>query len=580
MFSLDNVIENIVGNGRYQIFICLCFSALGISSSYMNTASVFIAAMPDSRCRIEPYDNITAYPNINETEITKLFIPVNDITKKPDRCQRYAFNASCKDIRDSTCLFGTNTGNEMQTVQCDAGYKYDRSSFEETIVTEWDLVCDKVGISFLATSLNYAGLLVGSLMGGLVADRFGRIAVLRVSSILSLIVTCGISLSPNVYVYTALRFLASVTYFPMIESGFVYMIELSRKKWRTVIGLWYNAIFGIFSMSLSVLALIWRHWRSLQIAKSIVGFVPFIILGWLVSESPRWLFGHNKQAQSKQVCEVIAKRNKTQLSEEVWQATVDEFNKFKKVKGSKESPLRAMYRLPCTRFLTLCNMFVWMVTSMVYFGLLLNVGNLPGGVYLNHALGALMEFAACVVAIFAIRKVGFSKCTSSSLYTASLSCLLSTVVLQLGNGQQVFETLSIVLAMIGRFAASLAFAVLYVHTVEMFPTVGRSTALGLSSMSARFGSIFTPFTVQLHLTIPWLTPVIFSILAFFAAYLSGNFPDTADSELSMLFEDVEKSYSDHFHGRVIAKLFCLPTSERLNTPEKQNTLLNHENSKC
>uniref|UniRef100_H2XLF3 Uncharacterized protein n=2 Tax=Ciona intestinalis TaxID=7719 RepID=H2XLF3_CIOIN len=25
-------------------------------------------------------------------------------------------------------------------------------------------------------------------------------------------------------------------------------------------------------------------------------------------------------------------------------------------------------------------------------------------------------------------------------------------------------------------------------------------------MSARFGSIFTPFTVQLHLTIPWLTP--------------------------------------------------------------------------
>uniref|UniRef100_H2XU98 Major facilitator superfamily (MFS) profile domain-containing protein n=1 Tax=Ciona intestinalis TaxID=7719 RepID=H2XU98_CIOIN len=85
-------------------------------------------------------------------------------------------------------------------------------------------------------------------------------------------------------------------------------------------------------MSLSVLALIWRHWRSLQIAKSIVGFVPFIILGWLVSESPRWLFGHNKQAQSKQVCEVIAKRNKTQLSEEVWQATVDEFNKFKKVK--------------------------------------------------------------------------------------------------------------------------------------------------------------------------------------------------------------------------------------------------------
>ncbi|XP_078487681.1 organic cation transporter protein-like [Ciona intestinalis] len=523
MFSLDNVIENIVGNGRYQIFICLCFSALGMVSCYMNTASVFIAAMPDSRCRIEPYDNITAYPNITETDITELFIPLNDITKKPDRCQRYAFNTSCKDIQDSNCLFGTNNVSGMRTVQCDVGYVFDRSSLEETIVTEvyaWDLVCDKVGISFFAlnyagllvgsiTSLNYAGLLVGSIMGGLVADRFGRTAVLRVSSILALIVTCCISFSPNVYVYAGLRFVAAITYFPMIESGFVYMIELSRKRWRTALGLSYNAIFGLSSMTFTVLALIWRHWRSLQIAKSVIAFVPFIILGWLVPESPRWLFAHNKQAQSKQVCEVIAKRNKTQLSEEVWQDTVDEFKKSENVKESKESPLRAMCRLPCTRFLILCNMFVWMVTSMVYFGLVLNVGNLPGGVYLNNTLGGLMEFAACVLAIFATKKVGFSKCTSASLYTASLTCLLSTVVLQLGNGQQVFETLSMVLAMIGRFAASMSFGVIYVHTVEMFPTVGRSTALGLSSMSARIGSIFSPFTIQLHSTIPWLTPVIY-----------------------------------------------------------------------
>nr|XP_018670287.2 solute carrier family 22 member 21-like [Ciona intestinalis] len=580
MFSLDNVIENVVGNGRYQAFICLCFSAIGISACYMNTASVFVGAMPDSRCRIEPYDNITSYPNLTKTEITTTFIPLNDNTKKPDRCQRYAFNTSCKDIKDLNCLFGTNNVSGMQTVQCDAGYEYDRSSFEETIVTEWDLVCDKVGISFIATSLNYAGLLTGSLMGGLLADRFGRIAVFRVSSVLALIVTCGMSFSPNVHVYTALRFLAAVTYFPMITSGFVYMIELSRKRWRTAIGLSHNAIFGLSSMTFSVLALIWRHWRTLQIAKSITAFVPFIILGWLVPESPRWLFAHNKQAQSKQVCEVMAKRNKTQLSEEVWQDTMTEFNTSEKTEESKESPLRAMCRLPCTRFLMLCNMFVWMVTSMVYYGLVLNVGNLPGGVYLNNTLGGLMEFTACVSSIFAIKKIGFTKCTSASLYTASLTCLLSTVCLQLGNGKQVFETLSTVLAMVGRFAASMSFGVIYVHTTEMFPTVGRSTALGLSSMSARIGSIFSPFTIQLHLTIPWLTPVMFGTLAFVAAYLAGNFPDTAESKLTMLFDDVEKSFSEHFHGRVIAKLFCLPTSQRRNTPEKQNTLLDDENSKC
>uniref|UniRef100_F6RLF9 Major facilitator superfamily (MFS) profile domain-containing protein n=1 Tax=Ciona intestinalis TaxID=7719 RepID=F6RLF9_CIOIN len=358
----------------------------------------FSGAMPDSRCRIEPYDNITSYPNLTKTEITTTFIPLNDNTKKPDRCQRYAFNTSCKDIKDLNCLFGTNNVSGMQTVQCDAGYEYDRSSFEETIVTEWDLVCDKVGISFIATSLNYAGLLTGSLMGGLLADR-------------------------------------------------------------------------------------------------------------LVPESPRWLFAHNKQAQSKQVCEVMAKRNKTQLSEEVWQDTMTEFNTSEKteIKESKESPLRAMCRLPCTRFLMLCNMFVWMVTSMVYYGLVLNVGNLPGGVYLNNTLGGLMEFTACVSSIFAIKKIGFTKLC---IRFVKVMIFMFCFYLILCYVFEVFETLSTVLAMVGRFAASMSFGVIYVHTTEMFPTVGRSTALGLSSMSARIGSIFSPFTIQLHLTIPWLTPYI------------------------------------------------------------------------
>ncbi|XP_078489294.1 solute carrier family 22 member 15-like [Ciona intestinalis] len=545
--------------------------------------------MPDSRCRIEPYDNDTAYPNITDTELTRMFIPLNDISKKPDRCKMYAFNASCKDIQDSNYLFGNNNNvSEMRTIECDAGYEYDRSSFDETIITEFNLVCDKAGMSVMASSLFYAGLFVACLMGGLVADRFGRIAVFRVSTILAFIVTCGISFSPNVYVYTALRFVAAITYFPIIESGFVYMIETSRKRWRTALGLSSNVIFGLASMAFTLLALIWRHWRSLQIAKSIIGFVPFIILGWLVPESPRWLFAHNKQAESKQVCKRMAKRNKTPLSEEIWQKTMDEFNKSDKtelvaelsyvylIKESKENPLIIMFRLPCTRFLILCNMFVWMVTSMVYYGLVLNVGNLPGGVYLNNTLGGLMEFTACILAIFAIKKIGYSKCTSASLYIASITCLLSTVCLQLGNGKQVFETLSTVLAMIGRFAASMSFGVIYVHTVEMFPTVSRSTALGLSSMSARIGSIFSPFTIQLHLTIPWLTPVIFGILAFFAAYLAGNFPDTAQSKLSMLFDDAEQSFSQHFHGRWIAKLFCLPTSQRCKTAADENNLLNRE----
>uniref|UniRef100_H2Z2P5 Major facilitator superfamily (MFS) profile domain-containing protein n=1 Tax=Ciona savignyi TaxID=51511 RepID=H2Z2P5_CIOSA len=220
-------------------------------------------------------------------------------------------------------------------------------------------------------------------------------------------------------------------------------------------------------------------------------------------------------------------------------------------------------------------MFVWMVTSMVYYGLMLNAGSLPGSVYFNNMMGGLVEFLACTSAIFIVTKVGFTKTTSCSLYVASLACLSSTLCIQFGNGNSVFDTIGAVFAMIGRFGASMAFGVIFTHTVEMFPTVGRATALGLSSMAARFGSTFSPFTVQIQLTIPWLTPTIFGILAFLAASLALNFPETKGKKLLMSFDDAENSFAKHFCRKFITKLVCLSPntdSETEDSPKEEYLL--------
>ena len=46
--------------------------------------------------------------------------------------------------------------------------------------------------------------------------------------------------------------------------------------------------------------------------------------------------------------------------------------------------------------------------------------------------------------------------------------------------------------MFGKFCISGSFAVIYIYSAELFPTVVRNTALGLGSMCARLAAAMTP----------------------------------------------------------------------------------------
>ena len=48
------------------------------------------------------------------------------------------------------------------------------------------------------------------------------------------------------------------------------------------------------------------------------------------------------------------------------------------------------------------------------------------------------------------------------------------------------------------FALSATFGMIYLYTAEIFPTVTRSTAVGLSSSFARIGGVIAPFIGSLN----------------------------------------------------------------------------------
>lgn len=50
-------------------------------------------------------------------------------------------------------------------------YEYDPSPFENTILSEWDLICDRAWLASLTQTILQMGVLIGSILFGFLSDR-------------------------------------------------------------------------------------------------------------------------------------------------------------------------------------------------------------------------------------------------------------------------------------------------------------------------------------------------------------------------------------------------------------------------
>lgn len=84
-----------------------------------------------------------------------------------------------------------------------------------------------------------------------------------------------------------------------------------------------------------------------------------------------------------------------------------------------------------------------------------------------------------------------------------------------------------VLANIGKFGLTAAFAIEYLYAAEIFPTELRGSGIGSSSMFSRFGGILAPiiggYLGGINLIIPI---IIFTVLSFLAGFVTLFLPET------------------------------------------------------
>ena len=70
-------------------------------------------------------------------------------------------------------MYTSKDKEDIELRQCNE-WNYDKTKFENTIIEQFNLVCDKWFYPNMAQSVFFSGVFVGVFCSGIISDRFGR----------------------------------------------------------------------------------------------------------------------------------------------------------------------------------------------------------------------------------------------------------------------------------------------------------------------------------------------------------------------------------------------------------------------
>ena len=495
----EEILERRCGTGRWQVLLIGYMSVMWFIFPMLSMSMMFVGASPEFKCA-DGFDMNATFASLPSE--TPQCHPSNDN------------NTDCK------------------------RWVYDNSVYESTVVTEWDLVCDRKPMLSMLQSILMLGGIAGALTGGKLSDKFGRRPVFLPTMLLLIVCSFSVALVGDYVSFAVIRGFTGFAMASMIASQYMLVPELCGRVHRAALATltFLPFPFGVVFIAAASYGIRTRWLLQLALAVPSLLFLPNF---WLMPESPRWLVVRGRFQEALEVLRQGARWNRRQMppDEEVLKLIKEAHRGMLAREAAMEtggSALQRAFDLIRTRRMRLymisCT-YINFAVSGSFYGISFDMTQLSSSPHLAATLSGLVEIPALFV--FPLMNRFGRRSTQAAFLFVPAVCMFLVFVRKDG-------TFWLVLGLVAKLGISAAYNVLSVFLAEIMPTQQRGLALGATQTAARVGGAVSPFVVDLVSGLHELAPsAVFGTAMLLACLATLLLPETAGQPMPETVADVE-----------------------------------------
>ncbi|HZY79835.1 MAG TPA: sugar porter family MFS transporter [Cyclobacteriaceae bacterium] len=325
------------------------------------------------------------------------------------------------------------------------------------------------------------GTVLGSLIAGQPAEKYGRKKMLQAIGVLYLLTSLGTALTSTWEVFVIFRFLGGIGVGASSVVGPMYISEISpaASRGRLVALFQFNIVSGILIAFVSNYLLFGvsdEAWRWMLGVQAVPAALYFFWV-FFVPESPRWLIKHGRQAEALQVLEKIGDPDPLKSAQEVSLSLSSESVKNERL-FTKVYSVPIFYAVALAMFNQLAGINAIMYYAPRIFEM---TGLAKDGALLQAVSIGVTNMIFTILAITVIDKLG----RKTLLIIGSFGMIISLGLVSWSFFTQQFAGYSVMLYLIifiAFFALSQG-AVIWVFISEIFPNSVRSKGQTLGSFT-------------------------------------------------------------------------------------------------
>eukprot|EP00106_Octopus_bimaculoides_P013069 XP_014780511.1 PREDICTED: solute carrier family 22 member 7-like [Octopus bimaculoides] len=350
-----------------------------------------------------------------------------------------------------------------------------------SLASQWDLVCNRQGLAETSQTIYIFGQLFGGLASPYFIDRFGRKPPWILSNFLLVIINLICAFSPSYAVFASMRFFAGIFREAYTITIFTAITELYSKRKRVLMSGISTVLWSVWSSVGGAAAYLLKDycWNVIYLFNAAVSGC-FIMEVFFLTESIRWLFANSKVKQAKKVIKMAAKLNNVDF-EHIWSialknnsvqeaanqrdgnnpdnrhrdpqvladdaainhtkdhvkediATTDTSKQPSEKEMSKSTQLKAIFKIPYLRKITIAISICWMIDITSFTSLYFMVEALGGSVYFNFSMLGVAEVVSSIFYSLGVSRFGHKiSLIFSKTFTAILTFSAGLLMLLAGN---------------------------------------------------------------------------------------------------------------------------------------------------